>query len=163
MIILNENEILDGFTIDVNGIIRNTSGEIENTRIHKGYEIFKNQSVHRIMMYTYNGYRDWHKWHIHHLDGNRLNNKLENLVYLTPVEHIRLHNKGRHMSEETKQKLSEYMKSQIGRMKGKHHSSEAKHKMSEAHKGRIWVNNGIISKFIYQNEIPDGFIKGRLK
>lgn len=162
MIILNKNKTLDEFTIDVNGTIRNNSGEIENTRIHKGYKIFKNQAIHRIMMYTFYGYRDWHKWHIHHLDGNRLNNKLDNLVYLTPSEHFKLHKKGKRLSEEHKRKISEYLKGNK-RMKGKHHSNETRKKISDSNKGRIWVNNGIISKFIYQNEIPDGFIKGRIK
>lgn len=79
----------------------------------------------------------------------------EELIFMTALEHKRLHNKGKPRSEETKKKLSEALK---GRKcgphsdetkkkiseanKGKKRTSEQKKKMSEAHKGQIAWNKG---------------------
>lgn len=84
---------------------------------------------------------------------------------------------GTHISEEHKQKIA---KAQTGRIK----SSEERYKLSVAKKGvklsdehkqkiglngrgRIWINNGIISKMIKKQELPtylsNGFSLGRLK
>ena len=51
------------------------------------------------------------------------------LIFLTPFEHIRLHQLGKNVSEETRQKMSEAHK-------GNNHSAESCQKMSEAHKGK---------------------------
>lgn len=46
----------------------------------------------------------------------------------------------------------------------KHHSSETKRKLSEASKDRIWINNGIVNKLVkIDSDIPEGFVRGRLK
>ena len=114
------------------------------------------------------------------------------LIFLTKSEHNRLHNlgennpnfgklawnngkhlsaetrkkiseahKGKHHSEETRQKLSEAQK-------GKHRSEETKKKISEANKGKNywtkgthWYNNGV--KCIKAKTCPEGFVPGRLK
>lgn len=50
-------------------------------------------------------------------------------------------------------------------MFGKHHSEETRSKMSEKaklRKGKIIVNNGETTKLVFPNEIPDGFVKGKL-
>tara|TARA_R110002050_G_C8714617_1_gene495851 strand:- start:45 stop:620 length:576 start_codon:yes stop_codon:yes gene_type:complete len=47
--------------------------------------------------------------------------------------------------------------------KGKKATKETKDKMSKAIVGRIHVNNGVLSKMVYPNDIPNGFVKGRLK
>lgn len=51
---------------------------------------------------------------------------------------------GKHLSDETKQKLSEAKKGQQSWMKGKKHTEEAKQKNSEAHKGkhRVYRDDG---------------------
>lgn len=76
----------------------------------------------------------------------------EELIFMTALEHKRLHNiekpkseehkrkiseaeKGRHLSEEWKRKISEANK-------GKHLSEEHKRKLSEAHKGKPAWNKG---------------------
>lgn len=55
------------------------------------------------------------------------------------------HNKGKHLSEETKRKLSEankgkpsFWKGKVGPTKGKKMSEEQKQKISNSHKGRHW-------------------------
>ena len=68
------------------------------------------------------------------------------LIFLTIYEHSRLHMKGKHRSEETKNKISkaakgrqfsEETKKKIREaLKGKHHSEETKNKISKATKGR---------------------------
>ena len=138
-----------------------------------------------------------HTWHCHHRRemttskknlleiGEYFNRPAEELIFLTPSEHISLHNKGIIPSEETKRKMSEAHKGKMFNeehklkiskaMKyknkgnknrlGKHHSEETKRKMSEAKKGktlgRHWYNNGI--KNVRARECPEGFVKGRLK
>jgi hypothetical protein len=80
----------------------------------------------------------------------------------------------RKYSEETKRKCS-VASSKSSKMKGKLHSEEAKRKMSicrqgtkhhnygkpSYNKGRIWVNNGIVSKLVYKEEIQTGYKVGR--
>ncbi|MBU1092565.1 HNH endonuclease [Patescibacteria group bacterium] len=44
---------------------------------------------------------------VHHLDGNRLNNTVENIVILSRAEHARLHLKGKKRTQELKDKVSE--------------------------------------------------------
>ena len=84
----------------------------------------------------------------------------EELIFMTELEHKRLHNVGKHVgkhrSEETKRRISEKLKGRKGRKrrprseeyrkkqseahKGKHHSEETKRKLSENHKGKLnWV------------------------
>ena len=73
-------------------------------------------------------------------------------------------NYGKKFSEETKRKMSEAKKNM---------SEETKLKISKAIKGERngmfgkrykWVNNGVVSKHIpLDDEIPEGFIRGRLK
>ena len=89
------------------------------------------------------------------------------LIFLTRSEHRFLHQKGKHLSEESKNKMSEAMKGEKNPFYGKRHSEEAKLKISEAKKGNTnvrgkrWFNNGKISKRAY--ECPEGFVPGRIK
>jgi hypothetical protein len=48
---------------------------------------------HRYKMERHLGRKLKKDEHIHHKDGNRLNNKLSNLCMLTPSQHTTLHNK----------------------------------------------------------------------
>ena len=115
------------------------------------------------------------------------NRKACELIFLTKAEHRQLHMKGKHLSDETRKKMSEShnghsvsdesrrkisetKKGQPSPMKGKTHSEESLRKMSESHKGHPptkgskgmhWYNNGKVNKFAY--ECPEGYIKGRLK
>ena len=73
-------------------------------------------------------------------------------------------NKGKNenLSEETRKKMSDRMKKNPPLRKGAKHTPETIQKLSEAIKGRIWVTNGIDSKFVFADEIPDGYKKGRI-
>lgn len=81
---------------------------------------------------------------------------------------ISIGNKGKSKSEEHKKKISESLKGKNNYWYGKSApnkgvpaSEETKMKISENNKGRHWYNNGEINKFCY--ECPDGFVPGRLK
>lgn len=99
---------------------------------------------------------------VHHLDENKLNNQLSNLRYLKNSEHVSFHQKGKKLSEEAKQKLS-------AANKGQHRSEETKQKISSGHKGKNnwtknfkWFNNGITEIRCKPDEVPAGFVIGRI-
>ena len=124
---------------------------------------------------------DFKNWEVHHRlethnsDGERrlvditadelkaldmyYNRPADELIFMTIYEHSRLHMKGKHLSEETRKKLSaaskgnkyalgykhseeaknkisEAMKGEKNPFYGKHHSEESIQKISEAHKGK---------------------------
>lgn len=99
------------------------------------------------------------------------------LIFLRKSEHRLLHQKGKHLSEETRKKMREAKKgkhrSEETRKKlseankGKKLSEETKNKMSEAAKGNKntkgmhWFNNSKINTMA--KECPPGFIPGRLR
>ncbi len=61
---------------------------------------------------------------VHHINGNKRDNRIENLQVMTLSEHLRLHNQNRPpMSEETRRKLSEALK---GRFVGNRNKSSKK-------------------------------------
>ena len=157
-----KNKIFPDYFIDpVTAIITNSKGEIQETYIKGGRLYFKGMFIHKIQVHTHLGYKKG--FDIHHLDENKLNNSLSNLVYLTHSEHSKIHNKGKKLSEETKLKISEAMKGENNPLYGKQLSEETKLKIGEAFKGKIWINNGVISKRVQCDEdIPEGFSRGRL-
>ena len=123
---------------------------------------------------NFKGWDCHHRLETHNSDGERRlvdltrdellalgmywNRPAEELIFLTSMEHISLHHKGKQKSEETKNKMSEAKKNM---------SEETRNKLSEAHKGKNiwtkcthWYNNGKIN--IRTKECPDGFVPGRL-
>ena len=75
--------------------------------------------------------------------------------------------KGKHHTEESKRKMSESRKRVVFTEEYRKHLSEAQKRRftNSIHPmyGRIWINNGIIEKFILKEDvIPDGFVVGRL-
>ena len=159
--------ILEDYFIDpVTAVITNSKGEIQKIKNGKdGRSYFKSHKLHEWQVHTHLGYKKG--FDIHHIDKNKMNNSLENLVYLTRSEHTKIHSNGKILSEETKRKMSEAMKGNKN-MLGKHHTEETKQKMRNSSKGlnkdKIWINNGVENRFIHFDEyIPEGFVKGMLK
>jgi hypothetical protein len=62
-----------------------------------------------------------------------------------------------------KKHSDELRKAVSDRFKGCNLSEDHKGKISKANKGRKWYNNGVKSIMVFDGEIPEGFIKGRLK
>ena len=148
-----KDKIFSEFFIDpVTAVITNSKGEVQKTKINeRGRPCFHSMAIHGIQVHTHLGYK--FGMDIHHLDENKLNNSLSNLIYLTRSEHAKIH--GENMSEETKLKIGEASK-------GRRHSEETKRKIGEAKKSTIWITNCIENKRIDANiPIPDGFRRGR--
>ena len=119
-------------------------------------------------------------WHCHHrretiysvkelIDiGEYYNRPACELIFLTPLEHIRLHHLGKHHSAETRKKMSEALYGEKCYIFGKHLSEDTRKKMSESNKGKNywtkgthWYNNGVIC--VRAKTCPEGFVPGRLK
>ena len=157
-----KDTILEDFFIDpITAIITNSKGEIQKTSIHRGRPEFKKMAIHAIQAHTHYGYKKG--FVIHHIDHNKMNNSLENLVYMTKSQHSKIHHKGenhpfygKHHSEETKQKMSEAKKGEKHPLYGKQLSEETRRKMSEAKKGEKLSEEtkGKISKSISGENHP---------
>ena len=111
------------------------------------------------------------------------NRPADELIFMTIYEHRSLHMKGKHLSEETRKKLSmankgysaseETRKKLSMASKGHSVSEETRNKIGAANKGNTyakgnkstkgmcWFNNGKINKVCY--ECPPGFTPGRLR
>lgn len=126
---------------------------------------------------------------VDHIDTNKHNNRVDNLRWCTYSENMQnviTYNKLQniHKSDEYRQHLSRSLK---GVNLGFKHSDETKQKMSKSHigkshivsddtkrilstkishrnKGKIWINNGVVSKFINPNDLQNyqGYTIGRI-
>ena len=65
--------------------------------------------------------------HIHHDDGNKLNNEIWNLIPLSSEEHARLHHKNKFVSVETRKKIS---KAQTGEKNNNYGGLSEEHSLS---------------------------------
>ena len=58
-------------------------------KLKVGHRRYKNVKIHRLAArFLHN---EKHKRFIHHIDGDKLNNRLENLIFVTSQEHGQLH------------------------------------------------------------------------
>lgn len=117
--------------------------------------------------------------------------RVEDLEPMLTSEHIKLHQNlrspmpektrrkiantlmGHGVSEDTRKKISEkckglhngreFKKGEAPWNKGRKATAEERRRNSEAQKGLVWANNGIISTRVKESEIPEGFVRGRLK
>ena len=107
--------------------------------------------------------------------GMYYNRPASELIYLTFAEYTSLHWKGKHLSEDTRKKLSDIAKNMSDETKkkigaaskgnkhflGKHHNKEAKKKIGSAMKKLYWYNNGETNT--RAKDCPPGFVPGRLQ
>lgn len=81
-------------------------------RLNSGgyYTIYKNgkrKLLHRIIFEDFYQIKLPDNIHIHHVDGNKTNNEIWNLIPLSNNEHTRLHHKNKIVSDETRKRISE--------------------------------------------------------
>jgi hypothetical protein len=119
-------------------------------------------------------------YQIHHIDGNRANNDLSNLMCISLEEHIEIHKKqkdwasvafleqmkgrkatGWKHSDETKKKLSELLKKGVTGMKGKTHSDDTKRKMSDAKIGIVFSEEHKQKLSESKKKNPTSYWKGK--
>lgn len=68
------------------------------------------------------------------------------------IEKMKISQTGKHQSEETKKLLSEQRKGKPSHWRGKTQSQDHINKRTDCQFGKIWVNNGIESKFVTEEE-----------
>lgn len=81
---------------------------------------------------------------VHHIDGNKLNNNIDNLMVLTRSEHTKIHSSN--MSEETKYKISQKTKGSLNPFFGHKHTIESRKKISENQSDKSGENNVMFGK-----------------
>lgn len=101
---------------------------------------------------------------MHHTQGTKerisksLKTHWENELYRSKMKNRASWNKGKkglyHATEETKRRLSEAHKNP---------SKETRYKNGNAFRGKVWANNGNQQKPFFEDEIPIGWKKGRIK
>jgi len=111
------------------GNVRKNGKEFDCKISRNGYKYFAGHFVHREVYILFIGEIP-EKFVVHHIDGNSINNHVENLKCMSKSDHTGSHATGHVVSESTKKKLS---KANTG-----HKISElTKKKMSEAHTGHV--------------------------
>lgn len=81
------------------------------------------------------------RYDVHHIDGNPLNDRIDNLVLITHAEHTKIHN--------------------TERMKQERYRNNLVNGPKDNTKNMHWFNNGTMNKVAYY--CPEGFVPGRLK
>ena len=129
---IREIPFLEGLYATSDGRILNSEYKEVHRFINEGYYIIwrngKNWKVHRLIAMVFIPNPD-NKSDVHHINFDKLDNRVENLIWLTHSEHQQLHKKGKTTSEETRKKLSEAHK-------GKPLSEEHKRKIRDGLKKR---------------------------
>lgn len=103
-----KNSIIPGYFISEEGRIYNADGVEQELKLYPGqrnhpYFYFKGYEVHKMMCHSFFGYKEG--FDVHHINENKLDNRLPNLMYLTRADHLSLHHNGKKRSVETKEKM----------------------------------------------------------
>ena len=114
---------------------------------------YKHRGVHQYIWMVANGCDIPNGYHIHHIDGNPLNNSIYNLELIDEKTHLSEHSrinknfKGKHHNELTKLKI-------INKLKGRHLTEEHKNNISKGN-----INNPNFSKKVCQYTLDGELVK----
>jgi|SRR5574344_898396 len=148
------------YSVSNQGRIKNIDGLIMKPMVcTNGYLtacLWKNNRQKKILIHrlvaemfldNWEGYSD-----VNHLDEDKTNNCVENLEWCT---HLYNMNYG-----SIKKKMSEASKGRVV-------SEARRQEISRESRGRMWMNNGVIERFVRKDDVPsfllDGWKKGRKK
>ena len=117
---------------------------------------------HRYIMEQYLG-RKLNRYEVvHHKDGNKRNNDIENLVLMSLSEHSKEHGFKREVSEETRQKISKaltgnksptrkFNDSQIEQIRSLHNNGHSNRKIAKMFNANHQTINDIVNGKFYKN------------
>lgn len=117
---------------------------------------------HRYIMEQYLGRKLNRNEVVHHKDGDKTNNDIENLVLMSLSEHSREHQIGKVFSKETRQKISDAAKgrkstqrkfsdNQIEQIRNLHNEGYSNRKIAKLFNVNHQTINDIINKKYYKN------------
>lgn len=100
---------------------------------------------------------------VHHVNHDKLDDRLENLQRITIREHCAIHNKYERKNNGKWTRTPEFKQQQSEKRKGIHIPEERKQAISTTMKKKIWFTNGIQSIRLFEgDDTPEGFYQGRL-
>lgn len=118
----------------------------------------KKMDEHRYVMEQYLGRELTRDEVVHHKDGNKENNDIENLELMSLSEHSKQHRLGNTLSEEAKQKLSEALTGHIAA--NRKLSDEQVEQIKELHNNGI-SNRKIAKMFNVNHQTINDLINGK--
>lgn len=146
-----KNQEIEGYFISKDGKIFDENGVEQELKLYPSspYYFFKSREVHVLMCHSFFEYKEG--LDVHHKNFDKLDNRLDNLVYLTHAEHTRIHWTGKKFSDEHKAKIGI-------KHKGKKLSEKTKALLRAAHEkkpvyclelDRVFESISVASKELY--------------
>lgn len=167
---------LDKSIVRKNGEKLTVHGKVLKPMISKGYYyvrlnncgVWKDEQVHRLVAGAFISNPN-NLPEVNHIDEDKTNNYIDNLEWCSRKYNINYGSRSEKFSKSMKGKLSGEKNPRYGKegtFKGCKHSCETRQHISDMAKGRIWINNGSISRRVLKDRLQEfldtGFAIGRL-